>query len=120
MTDWTTLEERMNTAGMRVFGEPVTLPGAVEVTGVFDPKGEPPDPWGSEVGLATRLGQQPSPVVFLLDGDVAGLNERDTVTVRGKTYLVTRIDDEGNGLSRVWLMLDRTDAGSPPEGERWR
>ncbi len=110
----------LNAAVMEEFGEPVTLPGAVEVTGVFDPLGEPPAPWGSEVGLATHLGQQPSPVVSLLDSDSVGLNERDLITVGSKDYLVTRIDDEGSGLSRVWLMLDRTDAGSPPEGERWR
>ncbi len=110
----------LNAAVMEEFGEPVTLPGAVEVTGVFDPRGEPPAPRGSEVGLATRIGQQPSPVLSLLDSDAAGLDERDPVVVRGNAYLVTRIDDEGNGLSRVWLMPDRTDAGSPPEGERWR
>lgn len=120
MADWNTLNARANAASMRVFGEPVTLPGAVVVTGVFDPRGEPPAPWGSEVGIATRIGQQPSPVVSLLDSDASGLNERDPVIVRGTTYLVTRIDDEGNGLSRIWLMPDRTDATSPPEGERWR
>ena len=30
------------------------------------------------------------------------------------------INDQGEGLVRVELMPDRTDAGSPPDTERWR
>ena len=120
MADWNTLNARVNVASMRVFGEHVTLPGAVEVMGVFDPRGEPPIPPGSDVGLIARISQQISPVVSLLAADAAELRERDPVTIGGQVYLVTRIEDAGNGLVRIWLMPDITDVNSPPEGERWR
>lgn len=87
------------------FGEAVILSDEVTVWGIFSPRGDlAGSPFGSEVGRAMRISQQPNPVVVLADDDAAALAERDQVTIRGADYLVTRLDPDGLGMTRVWLM----------------
>jgi hypothetical protein len=87
------------------FGEPVTLGEETPpVYGLFDPLGTPPAGFGSEVGLTGRLSAQPNPTLLLRDSDCAGLAPGSAVSVRETDYLITRIDPDGRGLTRLELM----------------
>jgi len=121
VSDWSEAISDLNALAVSVdvFGEPCTLPGG-EVLGIFHPRGNPTEPLSSEVGLSMRMSQQRSPMLVLLEGDAADLSDGDAVTVKGQAYLVTRVDPPEHELARVWLMPDVTDAGSPPDTERWR
>lgn len=121
MSDWSDAIEDLNAAAVSVdaFGESCTLPSG-DTLGVFHPRGDPSEPWGSEVGLAMRMSQQSSPLLVLRDADAQGLEDGDPVTVRGSAYLVTRVDPAYHGLTQVYLMRDLSDTASPPETERWR
>lgn len=100
------------------FGEPVILAGAVEVVGIFHPRGKPPvSPMGSEVGIGMRISQQTNPMVVLADADAAGLADRDPLSIRGVDYLVTRLDPGGRGMTDVQLMP--APAVADP-GARWK
>lgn len=100
-------------------GEPVTLPSGAVVTGVFDPIGQAPGPFGSEVGLGLRLGTAPNPSVHLSAADAAELASGSLVVIRGAEYRVTALADDGAGLIGCELMP----AGVPVadgEFQRWR
>jgi len=97
-------------------GEPCTLPSGAAV-GIFHPVGAPPVAGTSEVGLSTRLSQQPAPTLLLRAADAENLADGDPVTVRATAYRVTRTDDSGLGLHTVRLMPD---THVQPEGDRWR
>lgn len=101
-----------------IFGEPVTLPDASIVTGIFTPKGEvAQSPW-SELGLSMRFSQQSSPLLDLRDADAATLAEQGTLTIRGTAYTILRLDPDGSGLTRLELM-PATRAGND-DFDRWR
>lgn len=86
-------------------GELVILAGAVEVRGIFYPRGKPAgSPMGSEVGLGMRISQQRNPMVDLLDEDAAGLADGDQISIAGADYLITRLDPDGLGMTEVQLM----------------
>lgn len=97
------------------FGEPVTLPGGAVVNGIFDPVGTPAGGagFGSETGLRGRLSAQANPTLDLADADAAGLSDGAAVQVRGASYLITRLDPDGAGITRLLLMPAA--AASAPE-----
>lgn len=99
------------------FGEPVYLGDALTPCyGLFDPIGQPPAGFGSEVGLVGRLSAQPNPTLALSDRDAAGASVGLTLSVRGSDYVVTRLDPDGSGLTRLALMpaaASGAEAGSP-------
>lgn len=117
-----TRQERLTRAivGARGFGEPCTLPTGT-VQGVFDLPGGPvvlrPD--GTRAtGLS--LPHQAHPVLHLRSADAAGLKASDAVTIRGVTYRVVRLDEDGAGLTRVALLAPGAETGPRPEWRQWR
>jgi hypothetical protein len=125
---------RLSGAQLARFGEPVLLPSAdgedpVEVSGIFDPIGEPAGGggFGSEVGLVGRLSSQPNPVLWLQDADAVGVAEGTEVQIRWTPYRIVRKDPDGAGLTRCELMpgsapvvaLDE-ETGEPIAPDRYR
>lgn len=112
----------MNSAGfpalLRVFGEPVTMPDASEVSGIFDVRGDIPGSAWPEIGAALRMSQEGNPVLQLTDSDAASLSEDDRLTIRGNEYIVTRIDADGSGFVRIELMP--SDRSGSLHTDRWQ
>lgn len=103
---------------LRVFGEPVTLPDATQVSGIFDPRGDSPDAAWPEIGAALRMSQQGNPVLQLIESAASGLSENDRIGVRDAEYIITRIDLDGAGMARIELMpADRSGAF---QSDRWQ
>lgn len=89
---------------LRVFGEPVTLHDASEVSGIFNIRGDQPDAAWPELGAALRLSQQGNPTVYLTETSAANLAENDSLSIRGADYIITRLDPDGSGLVLIDLM----------------
>ena len=104
------------TALLRSHGDACTLPTG-KATGLFDPVGTRPAPWGPEVGLGLRLSDQPSPYILLRETDVNALAEQDVVAVRELNYRVTRIEPAEHGMVMVRLAPYGTGGSA---GQRWR
>lgn len=118
MSDFADRRQAVQEAKLRTNGEPVILAGAVEVVGIFHPRGKPAvSPMGSEVGLGMRISQQRNPSVELADEVAAGLADGDPLSIDGVDYLITRMDPDGLGMTEVQLMP--APAGSDP-GARWK
>ena len=117
MTDWTGALDALASACVDAFADEVTLPSGEVAQGIFDPLGQPPaSPW-SDVGLAVRVSDQPSPTVVLLAADAALLAEQDVLGIRGVDYLITRMRPAAGGLVTVELMPAAT---ATHESARWR
>lgn len=120
MSDWTDHLADLNAAvtDPAAFGEPVTLPDASIVSGIFDPRGTPPGAAWPEIGAALRLSQQLNPTVQLTEAAAAGLGERDSLFIRGTEYCITRLDPDGVGLVRLELMPAARSGALPTD--RWQ
>ena len=75
-------EMQVREAQFRIYGEPVVVPIGPPVVGVFDALGKPPGAaFGSEVGLAFQLGNEPNPAVLLWASDAAALKRNDALLI---------------------------------------
>lgn len=100
---WDDIESGMVMDHLQIFGEPITLPGGVPVTGRFNAGGGPAVRLGELSGIDSRLFQGPQPVLHVSATDGAALVEGDRITARGQDYLVSRIDPDGPGEIRLEL-----------------
>lgn len=119
MSPFSALAQAGAAALLGVHGEPLTLSSGT-VRGIFDPVGDAPAPWGSEVGLTVRLSQQPSPWALLRAGDEEGLALGDLVQARGVAYRVTAVGLARDGLVRVELAAEPAATPEDAFGGRWR
>lgn len=117
MTVFNSMAQHALAALMRTHGENATRTGGELLEGIFDPVGDRPSPFQSEVGLSVRLSQQPAPTLIVSSTDAAEVYEHDTLTLRGTEYLVTRLDDDGLGVTTLRLMPAET---SHADTERWQ
>jgi len=97
------------------FGDAATLPSGSTVYGVFDLFGLSAN-GETETSRSMRLSQQHNPTLALRDADAAALAEGDTLTVRGDTWRIARIDADGYGLTTLSLAPPSTAHAI----QRWR
>lgn len=118
------LTDRVNAAQLRTFGVPVALPGGRDVVGIFVRTPQPKTPW-PEIGATLNLRHTPNPEVHLLAADTVGLSRNTPVVITTKRdtderFLVVDIDPPADGMARVALLVDPTDAPRPAPTNRWQ
>ena len=115
--------DRANAAQLRAFGVPVALPGGRDVVGVFVRAPQPKTPW-PEIGATLNLRHTPNPEVHLLTPDAAGLIRNTSITITerdtAERFLVVDVDPPADGMTRVALLPDPTDAARPDPTNRWQ
>jgi hypothetical protein len=103
---WADLMSAANAGALGALGEPVTLPWASSVQGIFEPQGGPqPAAWGADITRASRVSQEPGPVVTLASTVCSELERGDLLIIRGATYKVRRLTPDGSGWTRCELTL---------------
>lgn len=117
------LTDRANAAQLRAFGVPVALPGGREVVGIFVRTPQPRTPW-PEIGATLNLRHTPNPEVHLLAADTTGLSRNTSIVITerdtAERFLVVDIDPPADGMARVALLVDPTDAPRPDPANRWQ
>jgi hypothetical protein len=117
--------DRLNRAVVsptRGAGELVRLPRG-EVLAVVELPGDAAEALGArgtKTGSRLPLQHQVHPALLLTAAAAAGLLEQDPVTVRGVGYLVVNLTPDGQGMTRVALMLPGAEEGPRPEWQQWR
>jgi len=88
------------------FGELVSLPGPIEVYGIFNP-----DPrvsegrWTGEAGPGAGI-DSPAPPTLWMDGEdanVQALETKDVLTIRSRDWSIVRIDRSDPQMTRFTL-----------------
>lgn len=115
---------RANAAQLRTFGVPVALPSGRAVVGIFTRAPQPKTPW-PEIGATLNLRHTPNPELHLLSADADGLTRNAQITITTSTgtnerFLVVDVDPPADGMTRVALLIDPTDAPRPDPASRWQ
>lgn len=95
MTAWSTLEARVNTAALAVFGEAVTIDGNARTADFCEPSTEVDF---GDVGAVARV-----PQLVMLTAQVPATPVGKSVTARSRSFTIADVRDDGRGLSTVML-----------------
>jgi len=119
---WADIKADANEHILDAFREDVlcVLPSG-DARGIFEEYPDEIDPITSEVGVDTPISQQLSPTLTISEADATGLKRLDPITVSGRSWLLSSLDPDGEGLVTLYLMpADADDIATPPDGSRWR
>ncbi|AMO55633.1 hypothetical protein GZ77_09135 [Endozoicomonas montiporae] len=96
MPNWDRMADRANRRSVKTFSTPVQLPDGQVIGGVFDIP--------TEEGQLAKLELDYSvPVITVLDGDAALINDSDTLVIKGKEFTAGKQLPDGTGITVILL-----------------
>lgn len=95
MVNWSALESKLNTAALAVFGESVTIDGAIRQGDFCEPH--------EEIGMGDASAVAAVPRIVMLSAEVPAAPVGKSAAARGRDFLIADARPDGRGLTVLYL-----------------